>query len=202
MGTLLAWEGPVCRALPRALQTHSPGWCTGPVTHPGVGHARCHTSPVPGGLRLLTGSLRALAQATLGIAEACVHGGAAPGPRLGAADKAEAEPVQGRAVAVDKAAPQPPLYQQKGWKSANLAQPFSSRAEVLGVLAAHTLEPTSTATPGAGAGGVTGSSNTVHVGPAGVTLWLRSRQLPDPTRGEDMPSWVGPVDSGTCGGAC
>lgn len=62
--------------------------------------------------------------------------------------------------------PTPP-HQQKGWKSVNLAQPFSSKAEGLGVLAAHTLEPTSTATPGAGTGEFTGSSNTVHEVPAG-----------------------------------
>lgn len=69
------------------------------------------------------------------------------------------------------------------------------------MLAAHTLEPTSIATPGAGAGGVTGSSNTVHVGPAGVTLWLRPRQLEGPpTGGEGMPSWAGPVNSVTWGG--
>lgn len=48
----------------------------------------------------------------------------------------------------------------------NVAQPFSSRAEALGALAAHTLEPTSIATPEAAAAGLTGPSNTVH-GPAG-----------------------------------
>lgn len=62
--------------------------------------------------------------------------------------------------------PTPP-YQQKGWKSVNLAQPFSSEVEGLWVLAAHTLEPTSTATPGAGTGEFTGSSNTAHEVPSG-----------------------------------
>lgn len=62
----------------------------------------------------------------------------------------------------------PDSEQQKGWKSANLAQPFSSGAEVLGEPAAHTLEPTSRATAGAGlaAMGVTGPSNTAHEEPA------------------------------------
>ena len=62
--------------------------------------------------------------------------------------------------------PAPP-HQQKGWKSVNLAQPFSSKAEGLGVLDAHTPEPTSTATPGTGTGEFTVSSNTAHEAPAG-----------------------------------
>lgn len=71
-------------------------------------------------------------------------------------------------------------YQQKGWKSVNLAQPFSSRAEVLGALAAHTLEPTSIATPGAEAVGLTGSSNTVHVPARGR---CQAQLTPRPHRG-------------------
>lgn len=105
LGTLPGWVGPVCQATLQAHQTRTPGWCPGPATHPGTGR----TTPVPGAPRLLTGSLWALAQATLGIAEACVHGGAAPGSRLGAVDEAEAEPTPGTCCpTVDKAASQPP----------------------------------------------------------------------------------------------
>lgn len=77
----------------------------------------------------------------------------------------------------------PDSEQQKGWKSVNLAQPFSSRAEVLGALAAHTLEPTSIATPGAEAVGLTGSSNTVHVpseplSVRGTSFWAAAGEAP------------------------
>lgn len=56
----------------------------------------------------------------------------------------------------------PASEQQKGWKSVNVAQPFSSGAEVLEVPAAHTLEPTSITTPGAGTAVFTGSSDNPH----------------------------------------
>lgn len=77
----------------------------------------------------------------------------------------------------------PDSEQQKGWKSVNLAQPLSSRAEVLGVLADHTLEPTSIATPGAEAVGLTGSSNTVHVpseppSTRGLSFWAAAGEAP------------------------
>lgn len=58
----------------------------------------------------------------------------------------------------------PVSEQQKGWKSVNLAQPFSSTTEGP---AAHALEPTSLAAPGVADSGFTGSSKTaVHVVPA------------------------------------
>lgn len=94
--------------------------------------------------------------------------------------------------------PAPP-HQQKGWKSVNLAQPFSSKAEGLGVLAAHTLEPTSTATPGAGTGEFTGSSNTVHEVPAGgrhsSTGTLDSQVGPTCLQGPEAQSCRGPKRS-------
>lgn len=119
----------------------------------------------------LTGSLWALVQASLGVATASVHRGAAPRTRLRAVDRANTEPEPGDLASGSWApphSPQRPPHQQKGWKSVNLAQPFSSGAEVLGEPAAHTLEPTSSATAGAGpaAMGVTGPSNTAHGEPA------------------------------------
>lgn len=54
-------------------------------------------------------------------------------------------------------------YQQNGWKSVNLAHPFSSGVAVSGAGASHTLEPTSKATQGEGGLEFTCSSNTaVH----------------------------------------
>lgn len=95
--------------------------------------------------------------------------------------------------------PAPP-HQQKGWKSVNLAQPFSSKAAELGVLAAHTLEPTSTATPGAGAGEFTGLSNTVHEVPAGGRHsspgTLDPQVGPTCLQGPEAQSCGGPTRSG------
>lgn len=119
-------------------------------------------------LVLLTGFLWAWALATFSMAGVCVHRRAAPGPRLRAANeyKDRVSPQGLWAPGLNSnswhnpASHQCIYYQQKGWKSVNLAQPFSSEAKAP---AAHTLEPTSLAAPGTGAAGITGSSKTaVH----------------------------------------
>lgn len=118
-------------------------------------------------LLLLTGFLWAWTLATLSIAVVHVHRRAAPGPCLRAI-KEEDGMLSPRAILVLTPNRHDSIsdvcYQQKGWKSVNLAQPFSSAIEGP---AAHALEPTSLAAPGAADSGFTGSSKTaVHVVPA------------------------------------
>lgn len=62
-------------------------------------------------------------------------------------------------------------YQQKGWKSVNLAQPFSSGALLCGAAESHTLDPTSMATGGVG---LTGSNTAVQPAPADTTACAAS----------------------------
>lgn len=85
-----AQTGAGCLGLELGLPSHCLLWS--PVS-PGRPQPRPLPCPHP---LLLTASLRALGPAALGIAVTCVHWGAAPGPRLRAADEDNAEPAPGR----------------------------------------------------------------------------------------------------------
>lgn len=121
---------------------------------------------------LLTGALGVLLRAPLDVCTARAHRGAAPWPCLRAADKMGDGKPWGWARNFCSV-PRGCAHQQKGWKSVNVAQPFSSGAEALGVPAAHTLEPTSITTPGAGTAVFTGSSDNPHTASAGWRHQLR-----------------------------